>query len=324
MSTAAEVVAGQADLLYQMTDHRSARGGVRKHSPLYDYMLRMGEKNTGDEQTAEFYAYVLRRTLPVARAYRVQENMTEAIDRRADELDDEVIEDMLPSALYGIAHLAEPLRFSNVFGHDQAAHWVTWATTFPESAHGRLVTVALWNDLDIEPDDQIRATWREVEGGSERVHREMMGRWSLITVGAIARQTNVAEPTVTDPEYGHLRASRRILALWSLLDETVPGSPVEAADEHLPRTAARRAKRDGVTEPAVTTVVLRRESRPTINPGSGTPMTSRVWIPEYTAWRWIGPRHDRRRVRRRIAGHWSNNDTALPVRERRVVSELRR
>lgn len=323
---AAEVIEAQADLHWRLVEHRTPATREGDAAPLMQYLFHLAQRGTGDAELAEFLTVRAVKGVGRARAYRVQENMTEAIERRAREFDPDmkVSRDDMPPRPDGIVRLEEPLRFVNHGGLDQAAHWITWSGFEEADTALRGAVITLWNDVLTEPDQQIRATWAETQVASPldirggEGHRTLFGRWAPVTIGYI-----VEGATIEAPHY----ATRLLLALWALLGETVPasgGDRVEATEDHLSRTVRRRAARDGIEAPAVTTVVLRRESRPTINPGTGTPWDSRVWIEGYEAWRWVGPRHDRRRVRRWIPGHWSVNNEELPVRQRKIVSELRR
>lgn len=332
---AVEVIDAQADLLFRLTQH-DAHGHQDRHGgepPLMGYLVRLAQREIRDNQLGQALARAYRDTVGRARAYRVQENMTDVIAARARDLpaDAVVVDGRRPPRPFGLVRLDEPLRLRNVQGEGQAAYWVGWASfTIPGGAQGWALT--LWNDVLDGPDETTRNLWRDAEAKDPNAyrevsvadgHREMFGRWAPITIDYVMEGAPLRGGPGDDAD-----ALRTIVALWELLGETAPAPAdldrVEQADEHLPRTTRRRALREGIDEPAVTTVVLRRQSRPVQHPGTGVPHDSRVWIEPYEAWRWVGPRHDRRRVRRKIAGHWSCNNDALPVRERKIVSELRR
>lgn len=354
---AADVVAAQADLLYHLAEHApNSRLGT---TPLHQYFSTLATQSMGEEHRREVEAVVgyVTSSIAAARAYRVQENMTEEIQRRAEAITvgpgTVITGDMLPSHPHGIVHLAEPLALQNYRGVEMLTHWITWTTAVsvhPEARPGqRVVIISMLCDLDLAVDGHTRYGWernsrlaRETSdelmrgvspqnrpvsiewNDGERLHREMMGRWSPHTVGYLTEHCPLPDHDPSGVEGNRNAASRMLLALWQMLDETLPSGPVEQSDEHVPRTAARRARNEGIVDPAVTSVTLRRQSRPVIFPGTGTPMDSRLWIAPYEAWRWVGSGANRRRVRRMIAGHWSNGDESLPVRQRRVVAELRR
>ncbi len=337
---AADVIDAQTDLLYRLTTHdahghRAAHDGV---PPLMGYLARLAARETGDPQLGQALARAFRDTVGKARAYRVQENMTDAIVARGRAMAPEttVTGGRRPPRPNGLVRLDEPLRFRNVQGEHQAAHWVGWSAFTAPGGNGWVLT--LWNDVFDGPDETVRNLWHEAYTKDPAAyrgvpiadgHREMFGRWAPITIGYVIDGVDIGSEDAADGEAEF--TVRAIVALWEMLGETVPAREtpghverVEHADEHLSRTVRRRAQREGIDDPAVTTVVLRRESRPTRNPGSGTPWDSRIRIEGYEAWRWVGPRHDRRRVRRWIPAHWSVNNEELPVRQRKIVSELRR
>ena len=295
------------------------------------------------------------------RAYRVQENMTPALIERADTLPvrTRIFDDIRPPRPCGFAWLEEPLPFQVDANPDHARHGivpalsaVSWAAIVddsgrtgpgrplqPSDARDLLYVVCLWDDMS------RFGGWRTVRHGYDSAVPGMaiapvtVGVWGVGHILGTPRMRNRLDEVLADDiddsaaariMRSSLRAPiRTVAALWQMLGETVEGPAghdVERSGEDVDRRTARRARNTGVESSEVTTVVLRRQARPVINPGSGSPMTSRIKIDEYEAWRWVGSekRGDRRRVRRMISAHWSNGDESLPVRERKIVSELRR
>lgn len=357
---AVELIECQADLTYRLTQSLGARAAsVEGEAPLYDYLAGVATKElNGDQVQGPALAALLATTVGWARAYRVQENMTPVILERGKTMQstDRIGEGSLrPPRPYGLVRLEEPLIFDEVRGRKQVIYWISWASMAMAGelglylpTHGRDAwAIAVWGDVEDGPDEVIRSIWDHPanKGASpahaERRHRELFGRWAPVSVGYLVGGSPVGDEWITDPERmrkvrdriskegwvfdGAIHNPMRwLVALWELLGETMPAADVEHASEYVPRSTVKRARNGGIVEPAVTTVVLRRQSRPTVNPGSGSPMTSRIWIEGYNAWRWVGPRNDRRKVRRKVTGHWSNLDESLPTRERKIVSELRR
>jgi hypothetical protein len=79
----------------------------------------------------------------------------------------------------------------------------------------------------------------------------------------------------TWPEEGTLNYARYMASLWDLMGETrtVVASEVREADlDRMTRKFARRNK----INTDITTLTLRRENRPTLHPGTGTPLSWRV------------------------------------------------
>jgi hypothetical protein len=291
-------------------------------------------------------------SLAMGRAYRVQENMTPAIWERAREIpatarfapvsqagDPTVI---APPRLTGFVVMEEPLRFREAMGFSSLAHMLTWTMFISDddSAQGWLVTI--WNDRYREPDEVLDKYPDHEHSFDARRHEEVFGRWAPIggrflisgrevgplTFPADQRQKEKALRLGCKVNEENLNVGALTAGLWLLLGETVPAphrDTVEVTEEHVPKTARRRAAREGLDDPGVSTVVLRRERRPTAHPGTGKPQSSRVWVEGgFTRRYWVGPKGKQVAVTRKIGGHWSNNDESLPVRERRVVSELRR
>jgi hypothetical protein len=352
MTRAADIVAIQAGLIDEFyrphpdrprLNYGSHRVGGdelivprSKMSELADTMAMGVSPEVQGQSVAPLIVHGLKR----GRAYRVQENMTEVVSARARELPDNTraIIDIQPPRPNGFAWFDEPIPAFRDDPEERGYSAISWTSAvdkFPddgtaavsyEDVHqiGLSFLITFWADLH-------HRAWRSSSGitaphtalfpvtvRSMYAGDRVRGLWQ-------ARLAQHVEFEIDTPLV--LRPERIALALWQLLGETIPappGSRVDRDDEHVPRSTERRARNLGMQEPGVTTVVLRREARPTLHPGTGTPMSSRVWIEPYKARRWVGPRHDRRLVVRTIGGHWSNNDLSLPERKRIVVSELRR
>lgn len=382
MSSAADIVRMQADLLdaFHLPDPRSPNlahvantaSGQRIEFPvsvvgkIVDHLM-FGPNGSAGREVRPLFVSLDRRAveegwappyscaaivgngLAHARAYRVQENMTDAVLRRADALpadtrfglnEDEITPPRSAGFAYfcePVTHLSRPARGTGSLG-DPGIGLITWTAVvdMDDADQPRELAwmVVVWDDVCRTRvfGEMGRKLHDAVDDGRPRGKQ----RFVPVTAFAVTPGHLLGGALLPIKQFGEqqLRSPLQTVgALWSLLGETVPSTSgdhiervahsTEATDKRT-RRQARAAGIDG--EPEVTTVVLRRESKPVQNPGTGHKPTSRVEIEEYTAWRWVGSeaRGDRRRVRRPIRKHWSSRDTSLPIRERTVVSELKR
>jgi hypothetical protein len=374
MTTAAEVVRLQADLVdtFRIQDPRAKpvivnvdlSDGVSLTLPI----SRMGgavdgvmfgdspeamERATlfpvnypGGQSHAPTCAPLVAAGLTLARAYRVQENMTGAIVERADSLAKGTVLSVpgfgiCPPRPAGFALFEEPAPLYNADELRRAGlrRWfspgiglITWTMVADTKRRGRRQefswAVIIWDDMANSPPGLDKG-----EGyGDNEIIEHLDSRFIPITgftvtpgdelSGTPLAPTKLGERPIRNPM--HVTA-----ALWQMLGETIEAperDTTEQTTEGVDRRTQRRARASGVIgQPEVTTVVLRRRRAPVQHPGSGTPHTTRIWIPEDTALRWVGPRNspDRKLVRRPVRAHWSCNRD-LPERNTVRVSELRR
>jgi hypothetical protein len=268
----------------------------------------------------------------------------EMLERSRDLPDDLPVGTYPPPRPNGFLYFEDPLVFDEIGGHQQIVYYLTWtrvesemiATSMTGRTAGWLIT--FWGDSYQNPDEVLLNIWKQ-EGSSAAMHDRYFGRWAPVTIGWVSERSPVGTIAVSHdrlPPEKRARAIggavanpiRWVVALWQLLTETVPGTEREVTEEYLPKSIRKTARNRGFDpdELGVTTVVLRRQRKPTQHPGTGRKPTYRVEIEEYEAWRWVGPRDSptRQKVRRKISKHMSSNDKSLPVRQRRVVNELRR
>lgn len=317
---------------------------MRPDNPLADYLLSLARKEMGRDDAAVQACAALTVGLSKSRVYRVQENMTDLVIERAAQLDESLrMGDYPPPRPNGFVYFEDPLEFNEIRGRQQVAYYVTWTyieaynESRPDQLHQGWI-VSLWGDAFQRTDEVLREIWAQNGPDAQRFHAERFGRWAPITIGWVSRSSRVG-PFLLDKHHVQPQARdlvgdravanplRWIAALWQLLSETVPGIERETVEEHVPRSLRKTARNRGFDpdELGVTTVVLRRLRKPTQHPGTGRPQESRLWIEGgYTRTYWVGPKGHQRKVVRVIGGHWSNKDENLPVRNRRVVSELRR
>lgn len=359
MSRAEEIVALQAELLeefhipdpdapYQVRFGVQMGGGgeyvvpVSKMGRIVDLVLygdvpdwkdyRAGSQNARTVSPAVAYG------LSVGRTYRVQENMTAPIVERADALPAGTVfglgdGEIQPPRPDGFAWFEELVPYRPVApGHDVTEPGIgviTWSSIANANLLGEPVEL-LW--LVVVWDDIGRSAWWKSGEDRGDGYGPLTGSGSRFVpvTATVMRPGETLNGTPIPPrklgDKPIRNPSHVVAALWQMLGETVPsGDRAEQESETIDRRTQRRARRAGMSERSeVTTVVLRQERRPVQNPGSGQPRTERVWVEPYDAWRWVGSGDNRRRVRRRVAGHWSVNNEELPIRQRRVVSELRR
>lgn len=378
MSTAADIVRMQADLLDAFrTPDPNMRGYVyavqtagrqRVEYPVSVIgrivdLLMFGPSGTVGEEIRRMFvslpgdgapawaapysaAAIVGNGLSTARAFRVQENMTDAVLRRCDALpadtrfglDEDQITPPRPS---GFAYFCQPVphraRPSADPADDPGIGLITWTAVVDMDEHDEPRELA-W--VVVVWDDAVRTkivgeVGRKLHAGLRDQPRSKQ-RFVPVTAfavtpghylgGAVLPVRQLGEPHMRSPVH-------TVGALWQLLGETIPAASgdhaerVEHGTEELDKRTRRQARMAGLDEPSeVTTVVLRREHKPVQHPGTGRKPEYRVEIDAYEAWRWIGSERlgTRKRVRRTIRKHWSSKDESLPVRQRTVVSELRR
>lgn len=365
MTTAADIVRMQADLLDQFrTPDPQARGmtliveragGEQVEFPvsimgrLVDELM-FGERGSADATARAMFisanpaiyarpscAPMAGNGLMLARAYRVQENMTAAVLARADALPADarfgLDEDQItPPRAAGFAYFCEPVPHLVRPGRigtspDPSIGLITWTAVVDMDEHGEprelCWLVIVWDDMYRNPPPGTRPRPGHPRFAPVTAFAVTPGH---LTGGPVLPVRRLGEPQVRSPLH-------TVAALWQLLGETVPSTSgdhverVERGVEDVDKRARRQARAAGIVgEPEVTTVVLRRERRPVQQPGTGRKPEYRVEIEPYEAWRWIGSERlgTRKRVRRTIRKHWSSNDDSLPVRQRVVVNELRR
>ena len=374
MTTAADIVRMQADLLdgfrtripgesngyahvVQTASGKRIEYPVSTVGKIID-LLMFGPSGTVDEYTRPLFtslnhtgrewappltsAGIVGHGVAQARAYRIQENMTDAVLRRADALPDDtrfgLDEDQIrPPRPAGFAYFCEPVPHRARPGgrpDDPGIGLITWTAMvdmdeIADEPRELAWVVVVWDDVM-----RTRILGEVGRNIGREVPRNKQ-RFVPVTAFAITPGHLTGGPLLPIKQFGEAQMRspiHTVAALWQLLGETIPAvsgdhvERVEQAAEEADRRSRRTARAAGVDEPEVTTVVLRRERRPVQNPGTGRKPEYRVEVDAYEAWRWVGSERlgTRKRVRRTIRKHWSCNDESLPVRERVVVSELRR
>lgn len=373
MTTAAEIVAMQAALLDQFRipdpQHRGMVHAVQRAAgDFVEYPvsimgrlvdeLMFGERGSADTrvrhvfaslnpalQAAPSCAPMAANGLAIARAYRVQENMTPAVLARADALPADARfglseDEITPPRACGFAYFCEPvphLLHPKQTGPtpDPSIGLVTWTAVVDMDDDGEPRELAwlviVWDDMYRNPPPADYGRGHQRRAMLDRADGDHC-RFAPVTAFAVMPGHLLGGPVLPVRRLGEAQMRsplHTVGALWQLLGETLPadGDHVEQEREETDKRTRRRARMAGMTEPSeVTTVVLRRVSRPVQNPGTGRPWDTRIWIEPYRAKRWVGSerRGDRRLVVRTIPGHWSVNNESLPERKRKIVSDLRR
>lgn len=271
-------------------------------------------------------APVIARNLHNARATLVTENMNPTIYVRAQYMDDltAIGVDIAPARPCGFVVLERPLRYTELRGRVQLIHALCWGPAADQNGNmGHIVTT--FNDVDREPDEIASLALADT--------RLVMGRWHGISSYWLARGLRIGpawvEPSPEDiaktaadgdSAYPTLNVRRHVLALWELLNETLPG--VEHTVEHGDRPVSRRLGRLGMST-EVSVITLRREARPVLRPGTGTPLDHRVWVDQFPRRQWVGSGADRRQEWRNVRGHWRGPEDA-PIEDRPKVNRLSR
>lgn len=274
------------------------------------------------------------------RAFRVAANMTPEVQLRAED------ETKLPQGgpidpplrHRGFAWFEEPIRFREIRNRMQVVFAITWGFTMNDDGR-RGWLISLWGDVSREVDevltDRVGRGMREWhKGWSVGQHIRQYGGWAPVAIAFIPRDRGwgpshlvipeaqkaeiIADRSTPNPD--PVSCIRYVGALWQLLSETVDVVGHESATATMVSTRKRRTP----VVKDVTTVTLRRPSRPTLRPGTGKRHEYRSWVEGgYTITYWVGPGR-KIPVKRTIGGHWSDLDESLPIRNRPKVYELKR
>lgn len=197
----------------------------------------------------------------------------------------------------------------------------------------------LWNDTNREIDGSVQEIFAQIEAREgrrryEEANRLFGGFWPTQVVAF--EVDHLIGPTwvknFNDAEFirnqgyvankdGAFNLGRLIVATWDLLRQTVPASELPDEERHVARSARRRAEREGLSSD-VSVIVLRREKRPVIEPGTGTKLDHQVTVSGHYRDQPYGP--GRKLVKRIwIKGH-KRGPEGTPVIDKPKVYDLRR
>lgn len=245
--------------------------------------------------------------------------------------------DFQPPTPCGFMAFEEPLRLPDVTGRVQAVSYVSWGgTRFGVGGHRASVTAApgnplvrtdvarpgpgiydvggqlivYWNDHRRAPDDFSRKILDAPD--IKHLARRDLGfilPVEVLPVMNIARVgPDVLAPTPEDRHkveaYGfeareHPNVLRRVLAVWSLMDESISD---HREDTDFKRPARRRA--DRLRVPRRVTVISLRRRADSEHTGTGRPLDHQIWVRPHRRSYWVGTGAEREKITRNIDGHF--------------------
>jgi len=268
----------------------------------------------GGQQSPNAVAEALRQSLSVARAYRVEGQMTDALWRRADSL---ALRDQIgrPPTPNGFVVFEEPLVTWEARGREEKIHALTWSPvnfkfTKPPKTQPTGVIVSTWNDTSRAPDQVYTELIAPLLiDATFAASQTPFGRWNMTNCGTFWAEFPVGP--VRPPLAAYIRNRiladggtpvedtpslfRLISALFSMLSERIPATQQQKAQ--LTRTEVKQARREGL-EPEVILVTLRPEYRVPEVKGTGKPITVQYEVDDYYKTIYKGTERERRvRVR---------------------------
>jgi len=303
----ADVLRMQADLRDRLRNPTVRRGVAAQYNDMHG------------EGSSDKIADWLRQSVSVARAYRVEGQMTAALWRRADSL---AIRDQIgfPPTPHGFVVFEEPLITWEARGREERVHVLTWSpiqikVKKPQTMHPNGLIVSTWNDIAREPDqvytELIAPLMDDPEFARGQAH---FGRWNMTNCGSFWSEFPVGPQR--PPLAAYIR--NRILAdggtpventpslfrfqsaLFSMLSERIPAAQQRKAQ--LTRTETKQARREGL-EPEVILVTLRPEYRAPEVKGTGHPISVQYEVDDYYKTIHRGTERERRvRVRGSVRG----------------------
>jgi hypothetical protein len=336
------VIIEPADVLRMQSDIRDRTGQLIVQSVID---AQYNDIHTPSDENDEVrFGRSLHNSLTVARAYRIEGQMTKALWDRADSLADEQ-QLGFPPVEHGFVVFEEPVRVWDAVGRTEVIHVITWSpVTFylkKDNLHYQGVIISMWNDTSREPDQ----VYEEVVMPEVRTNpayaraKQSLGRWSMTNSGPFWPEWPVG--TKTNPIDRHVK--RRIVirgetpteyvpslfrlfsALFSMLSERIPTT--RKAPAQLTRTETKQARRAGIA-PEVILVTLRPEYRDPIHQGTGHPISVRYPVgdpedPNSVAYYRTIHRGTVRERRVPVRAHWRGREDA-PVSKRATVYNLAR
>jgi len=290
------------------------------------------------------FARPLHQSLTVARAYRVEGQMTKALWDRAYSLADEQPLGF-PPVEHGFVVFEEPIQVWDAVGRIEKIHVLTWnPVTFHLEKEGidmPGVVISMWNDTS-RARDQVyeEIVLPEIQRNPAYARAaQSLGRWSMTNAGPfwpewpVGPQTSPIDRAVkrriiirgeTPTEYVP-SLFRLFSALFSMLSERIPAT--RKAPAQLSRVETKQARRAGIA-PEVILVTLRPEYREPIHQGTGHPISVRYPVgdpddPNSVAYYRTIHRGTVRERRVPVRAHWRGREDA-PVSKRATVYNLAR
>ena len=324
----ADVLRMQADLRDRLRNPTVRRGVAAQYNDMHGATLPLQSDSVPEG---------LRQSLSVARAYRVEGQMTAALWRRADSL---AIRDQIgmPPIPHGFVVFEEPLITWEARGREEKVHALTWSPVEinirkPKTTYPNGLIVSTWNDIARGPDQVYTELVAPLVDSDPEFARSQahFGRWNMTNCGsfwsefpvgpqrpplaAYIRDRILADggtPVETTPSI-----FRFVSALFSMLSERIPATQQRKAQ--LTRTETKQARREGL-EPEVILVTLRPEYRVPEVKGTGKPITVQYEVDDF--YRTIHKGTERER-QVRVRGHKRGPDGAPWSKKKRVYNLAR-
>lgn len=258
------------------------------------YAVRIGQSN-GPMSIAAGVA----RHVAFARTYHVTAPMMTLVRKRSLDLDrvpaDTRFGKVEPPFGFGFCVFDEPLSEKDVRGCTQRSVALSWGpassarATSGSPVSGRFLV--WWGHTTLAPDEvhanMVRET-RPSDGLDAKRYldfQQRLGGWTVTSVSFVPFDTPLGDVFVDASEvrlqelkaegvspatvYNHVRHA---FALFDLMGETLT---VSSSVLPVDRQTVKFAKRSRIS-PDITTLILRRESVPTLHPGSGSPLQHRI------------------------------------------------
>jgi hypothetical protein len=199
-----------------------------------------------------------------------------------------------PPARIGWCVLGKPLQELDRLSKRMNTVALSWGPSHDRNSNTHGTLIVQWANDILAPDDVTKDIIGYHPSSYADVRRETNG-WAPNNVLYITSDTRIGLPRLYPTQNhfdahgivntsGTLNPVRVMCALWELMGQTLASHRYESAD----RATRRLAKRAKISE-GITVVTLRRESKPTEHPGTGTPLGLRVAVDGYYRTQHYGP-----------------------------------
>jgi hypothetical protein len=313
MATSREVLRLQVDL----RDRLQSNDNLLADS-LHGWLQAKHRETTRD--TGRALATVIHNHVAYGHSYHVEANMVDVLMRRVGDRDhfsmSARFSEFVPPTQLGFCVFEKTVDLPEIHGRMQRGLALSWgpAQTYADQTMSKVVEgrmIVLWTNTFIAPDEVHEHNLRtmpELVGFPAKV-----GGWvpavmdffpydaklgpARMPVDYAERQLAIIKDDVFATET--INQAWVYAALWELMGETV----VARDSPHLDRATQRFARRNHIPTD-ITTMTLRREAKPVVAPGSGTPLSWRIPVDshqrtyhrgtpeEFTIWvrpHWRGP-----------------------------------
>lgn len=277
-----------------------------------------------------------------AKSYRIEHQMTDVIQARADSLADDTPMSFPPHSV-GFAVFEKPFVLHELRGRTELIHAITWmpmVTGDDNEFSGYIISA--WNDIWRQADEvYLETVAPNISDKKYRSLAEHMGRWSMTGMRPlVVEKVGPRQIPVRDEDREKLRKEnwvgpvsdftsnfvRTLAALFDMLSERIPATREEPAI--LTRSEKKMAHREGIA-PEVVLVTLRKEYK--VNPenkGTGHPISVQYAMgnpddPNSVAYYRTIHKGTPRERKVAVRSHWRGPKDA-PVSERKHVYNLAR